>query len=87
MTKMITEHLALEAIAQGQISWDDTVTVAKKTFREGEEGAVAMENWNLMLPGLVYGYAGMDGLKTGETSAQKIYRPGSKIARLRNRAS
>ena len=28
-----------------------------------------MENWNWMLPGLVYGYEGMDGLKTGTTDA------------------
>ena len=26
-----------------------------------------MENWNWMLPGLVYGYEGVDGLKTGTT--------------------
>jgi len=44
-------------------------SIAKKTFREGEEGAVAMDNWNWMLPELVFGYEGMDGLKTGETSA------------------
>jgi serine-type D-Ala-D-Ala carboxypeptidase (penicillin-binding protein 5/6) len=28
---------------------------------------VNMPNWNWMLPGLVYGYQGMDGLKTGTT--------------------
>jgi len=44
-------------------------SIAKKTFREGEEGAIAMQNWNWMLPQLVYGYEGTDGLKTGETSA------------------
>jgi D-alanyl-D-alanine carboxypeptidase (penicillin-binding protein 5/6) len=40
-----------------------TASTPKKTFIEGTK----MDNWNWMLPGLVYGYEGMDGLKTGTT--------------------
>lgn len=40
-----------------------TASTPKKTFIEGTN----MENWNWMLPSLVYGYEGMDGLKTGTT--------------------
>jgi serine-type D-Ala-D-Ala carboxypeptidase (penicillin-binding protein 5/6) len=40
----------------------ETSSVPKKMF-----GEVEMENWNWMLPGLVYEYEGMDGLKTGTT--------------------
>jgi D-alanyl-D-alanine carboxypeptidase (penicillin-binding protein 5/6) len=40
-----------------------TSSVKTKTFIEGTK----MDNWNWMLPGLVYGYQGMDGLKTGTT--------------------
>lgn len=39
----------------------------KKVFREGEKNPVMMANWNWMLPGLVYQYQGVDGLKTGHT--------------------
>ncbi|GLC90561.1 D-alanyl-D-alanine carboxypeptidase family protein [Lysinibacillus piscis] len=46
----------------------DTSKIAKKTFREGTEDAIKMENWNFMLPGLVYQYEGVDGLKTGTTN-------------------
>jgi serine-type D-Ala-D-Ala carboxypeptidase (penicillin-binding protein 5/6) len=45
----------------------DTSSIEKKKFREGTEDVTNMENWNWMLPGLVYGYEGMDGLKTGTT--------------------
>ena len=45
----------------------DTTKIAKKTFREGTDDAIEMSNWNWMLPGLVYEYAGVDGLKTGTT--------------------
>ena len=45
----------------------DTAKIAKKTFREGTEDAIEMSNWNFMLPGLVYEYEGVDGLKTGTT--------------------
>jgi D-alanyl-D-alanine carboxypeptidase (penicillin-binding protein 5/6) len=44
-----------------------TASTPKKVFREGTTDAINMENWNWMLPGLVYGYQGMDGLKTGTT--------------------
>jgi D-alanyl-D-alanine carboxypeptidase (penicillin-binding protein 5/6) len=40
-----------------------TASTPKKTFVEGTK----MDNWNWMLPGLVYGYQGVDGLKTGTT--------------------
>lgn len=47
----------------------ETASVPKKTFREGTEDATEMPNWNWMLPELVYGYEGVDGLKTGSTSS------------------
>ncbi|WP_110114887.1 serine hydrolase [Bacillus sp. CGMCC 1.16541] len=39
----------------------------KKVFREGTDHQIQMDNWNWMLPGLVFGYEGVDGLKTGHT--------------------
>ena len=45
----------------------ETSKIAKKTFREGTDDAIEMENWNFMLPGLVFEYEGVDGLKTGTT--------------------
>lgn len=45
----------------------ETASIPKKVFREGTEDSINMENWNWMLPGLVYGYEGVDGLKTGTT--------------------
>ena len=45
----------------------ETTKIAKKTFREGTDDAIDMVNWNFMLPGLVYEYEGIDGLKTGTT--------------------
>jgi serine-type D-Ala-D-Ala carboxypeptidase (penicillin-binding protein 5/6) len=45
----------------------ETAGTPKKIFREGTEDAINMENWNWMLPSLVYGYEGMEGLKTGTT--------------------
>lgn len=41
----------------------NTCSIPKKIFKEGTQ----MDNWNWMLPSLVYGYNGMDGLKTGST--------------------
>lgn len=46
----------------------DTSKIAKKTFREGTDDAIEMSNWNFMLPGLVFQYEGVDGLKTGTTN-------------------
>ncbi|KYG90898.1 D-alanyl-D-alanine carboxypeptidase [[Bacillus] sp. KCTC 13219] len=46
----------------------ETSKIAKKTFREGTSDAIKMENWNFMLPELVYSYEGVDGLKTGTTT-------------------
>ncbi|MGG5254501.1 D-alanyl-D-alanine carboxypeptidase family protein [Neobacillus sp. SM06] len=40
-----------------------TASTPTKTFVEGTK----MDNWNWMLPSLVFGYQGMDGLKTGTT--------------------
>lgn len=45
----------------------ETTKIAKKTFREGTSDAIEMSNWNWMLPGLVFEYEGVDGLKTGTT--------------------
>jgi len=45
----------------------ETTSIPKKTFREGTDDAIDMLNWNSMLPGLVYEYEGVDGLKTGTT--------------------
>ncbi|MFC4182709.1 serine hydrolase [Saccharococcus thermophilus] len=44
-----------------------TTSIAHKTFREGTDDEIKMDNWNWMLPGLVYAYPGVDGLKTGYT--------------------
>ncbi|KGR89698.1 D-alanyl-D-alanine carboxypeptidase [Ureibacillus massiliensis 4400831 = CIP 108448 = CCUG 49529] len=46
----------------------ETSSISKKIFREGTDDAIEMENWNFMLPGLVYEYEGVDGLKTGTTT-------------------
>ncbi|MGN4127770.1 D-alanyl-D-alanine carboxypeptidase family protein [Lysinibacillus sphaericus] len=46
----------------------ETSKIAKKTFREGTDDAIEMSNWNFMLPGLVFQYEGVDGLKTGTTN-------------------
>ena len=44
-----------------------TSKIAKKTFRKGTDDAIEMSNWNFMLPGLIFQYQGVDGLKTGTT--------------------
>jgi len=45
----------------------DETKVKTKIFREGTPDATKMDNWNFMLPGFVYEYEGVDGLKTGTT--------------------
>ncbi|WP_425351429.1 D-alanyl-D-alanine carboxypeptidase family protein [Cytobacillus eiseniae] len=45
----------------------DTASTPKMKFREGTDDMIQMDNWNWMLPSLVYGYEGVDGLKTGTT--------------------
>ena len=45
----------------------ETTAIPKKVFREGTDDAINMENWNWMLPELVFKYEGADGLKTGTT--------------------
>ncbi|AEP00426.1 serine hydrolase [Weizmannia coagulans] len=44
-----------------------TTSTAKMKFRAGTDDEIAMQNWNWMLPSLVYGRQGVDGLKTGNT--------------------
>ncbi len=44
-----------------------TASTPSMMFRAGTTDQIKMDNWNWMLPGLVYGYQGMDGLKTGTT--------------------
>lgn len=41
--------------------------IQTKLFREGTSDEIKMDNWNFMLPGAVYEYKGIDGLKTGTT--------------------
>ncbi|MBD8016788.1 serine hydrolase [Planococcus wigleyi] len=45
----------------------NTTKVPVMMFREGTADETRMQNWNSMLPGLIYEYEGMDGLKTGST--------------------
>ena len=45
----------------------DTSSISRKVFREGTEDAIKMDNWNWMLPDLLFEYEGVDGLKTGST--------------------
>lgn len=47
----------------------ETASIPKKTFKEGTKDAINMDNWNWMLPELIYGYEYVDGLKTGYTDA------------------
>ncbi|WP_141434511.1 serine hydrolase [Bacillus sp. 03113] len=44
-----------------------TASTPSKIFREGTDDQIKMDNWNWMLPTLVFGYKGVDGLKTGTT--------------------
>jgi D-alanyl-D-alanine carboxypeptidase (penicillin-binding protein 5/6) len=44
-----------------------TSSIPTMTFRAGTKDQIVMKNWNWMLPSLIYGYQGMDGLKTGTT--------------------
>lgn len=45
----------------------ETASTPTKKFREGTDDEIKMDNWNWMLPKLVFGYEGADGLKTGTT--------------------
>lgn len=45
----------------------ETTKINTKIFREGTTDATKMDNFNFMLPGFVYEYEGVDGLKTGTT--------------------
>ncbi|MEB1807388.1 MAG: D-alanyl-D-alanine carboxypeptidase [Bacillaceae bacterium] len=46
----------------------ETASIERMIFKEGTADFIQMDNWNWMLPGLVYGYPDVDGLKTGFTS-------------------
>ncbi|MCM3763082.1 D-alanyl-D-alanine carboxypeptidase [Alkalihalobacillus oceani] len=46
----------------------ETASIERNIFKEGTEDFIQMDNWNWMLPGLVYGYPDVDGLKTGYTA-------------------
>lgn len=45
-------------------------SIEKEYFKKGMAEPFLMENWNWMLPGLIYGHKGngVDGLKTGHTA-------------------
>ena len=45
----------------------ETTSIPVKIFRKGTDDAIKMDNWNWMLPELVFKYPGVDGLKTGTT--------------------
>ncbi|WP_338453167.1 serine hydrolase [Niallia oryzisoli] len=45
----------------------ETTSIPSKTFRAGTDDEIKMDNWNWMLPELVFKYEGVDGLKTGTT--------------------
>ncbi len=47
----------------------ETSSIPRMNFRDGQDGETAMPNWNWMLPGLIFEYEGMQGLKTGSTQA------------------
>jgi D-alanyl-D-alanine carboxypeptidase (penicillin-binding protein 5/6) len=45
-----------------------TASIPKLNFQSDPNKTVTMENWNWMLPSLIFGKAGVDGLKTGTTN-------------------
>nr|WP_307258600.1 D-alanyl-D-alanine carboxypeptidase family protein [Oikeobacillus pervagus] len=66
MSARSTAKLAYELIQTFPELLEITST-PKKIFREGTDDQIKMDNWNWMLPSLVFAYEGMDGLKTGTT--------------------
>lgn len=46
----------------------EIASVPEKTFRPDTVDAIDMQNWNWMLPGLLFERANVDGLKTGTTT-------------------
>ncbi len=46
----------------------EIASIPEKTFRPETVDAIAMQNWNWMLPGLLYERENVDGLKTGTTT-------------------
>ena len=59
-TAILASHLIKDYPDSIKIS-----SIPKKTFRPGEPLEREMSNYNWMLPGLISGYQGVDGLKTG----------------------
>ncbi|MGY3779710.1 serine hydrolase [Isobaculum melis] len=45
----------------------ETSKISSQKFQPDTVDEILMENWNWMLPGLLYEHAGVDGLKTGST--------------------
>lgn len=45
----------------------ETAQISSLKFQPGTVDEIQMDNWNWMLPGLLYEHAGVDGLKTGST--------------------
>lgn len=70
-SKLSARDLALlsQKLVQDYPEIIETSNVSRKVFREGTDDATNMPNWNWMLPGLVYEYEGVDGLKTGSTNS------------------
>lgn len=56
----IAQHLVLDYPEILKIS-----SVESKEFRPGTAGMTKMDNFNYLLPGLLFGYEGVTGLKTG----------------------
>ncbi|MGL4952392.1 MAG: serine hydrolase [Culicoidibacterales bacterium] len=48
----------------------DVTSISEKTFDENGEYPELMKNYNWMLPGLIYEYPGVDGLKTGSAEGE-----------------
>jgi len=47
----------------------DFTSTPRIKFREEQANPMDLPNWNWMLPGLIFEYKGVDGLKTGSTEA------------------
>ncbi|MEI5909674.1 serine hydrolase [Bacillus spongiae] len=67
MSAKATATLAFELINQYPEVLE-TSSIPKKWFRPGiDDEQTEMDNWNFMLPSLVFEYEGIDGIKTGTT--------------------
>jgi len=63
-TAILGRHLILDHPEVTQFT-----SKAKEVFRAEQAKPFEMTNWNWLVPGLKYGYEGLDGLKTGSTEA------------------